>query len=119
MHSVNKSAMNKLQKKIMVTLLILTLLTPAGIFLPMFFNAGDAWGEWSAATVKEFIGYVPEGLARYSNTWKAPINDYTINSRDASAVHQSGYYIISGLIGATMAMAVTILFSKLIIRHGK
>ena len=119
MHSATKTPMNKLQKKITITLLILTLLTPVGLFLPVFFNAGDAWGEWSAATVKEFIGYVPEGLARYSGTWKAPIDGYTINSRDASEVHQSGYYIISGLIGATMAMTATILFSKLIIRHEK
>ena len=112
-------AMDKLQKKIFKTLLILTALTPAGIFLPMFFHAGKAWGEWSAATIKDFIGYVPEGLAKYTNTWKAPLPDYTFNGSDASMVHQSGYYFVSGLIGATLVMFITIVISKLIMRNGK
>lgn len=111
--------MNKLQKKIMIALLILIVLTPAGILLPMFFNAGDAWGEWSAATVNDFIGYVPEGLARYTDTWKAPLADYTLNGKDASVAHQSGYYLVSGLIGAALAMIFTMIISKMIIRDGK
>ena len=111
--------MNKLQKKIMIALVILTILTPAGIFLPMFLNAGDAWGEWSAATIKDFIGYVPEGFKKYADTWKAPLADYSLDGGDSSLVHQSGYYIVSGLIGATLAMIVTIVISKLIIRDGK
>jgi hypothetical protein len=119
MHSAEGKQMNKLQKKIMIALLILTVLTPAGIFLPMLFNAGDAWGEWSAETLKKFIGYVPEGLVKYTDTWKAPLTDYTLNGSDSSLVHQSGYYIVSGIIGAMLAMIVTLIISKLIIRNGK
>ncbi len=119
MHSTREVAMNKLQKKILIALLILTALTPIGIFLPMFFNAGDAWGEWSAATMKDLIGYVPEGMAKYTATWKAPLPDYSFDGGDSSTVHQSGYYIVSGIIGATLAMIVTIVISKLIIRDGK
>jgi cobalt/nickel transport protein len=111
--------MNKLQKKILIVLIILCLLTPLGILLPMFFNAGDAWGEWSAETIKEFIGYVPHGLAKYTEMWKAPLPDYTINSKDVSVVHQSGYYIVSGIIGATIAYVAMLLLSKLIVRNGK
>ena len=103
----------------MITLVILTTLTPVGIFLPMFFNAGDAWGEWSAATIRDVIGYVPDGLKKYTDTWKAPLSDYSLDSGDSSVVHQSGYYIVSGLIGATLAMIITIVISKLIIRDGK
>ena len=114
-----ETVMNKLQKKIMIALLILTMLTPVGIFLPMFFNAGDAWGEWSAATVRDLTGYVPEGLARYTETWKAPMPGYTLNGGDSSMVHQSGYYLVSGVIGATLTMIVTMVISKLIIRDGK
>ncbi len=111
--------MNKLQKKILITLLIMALITPIGIFLPMFFDAGDAWGEWSAETIKEFIGYVPEGLARYTNSWQSPITDYTFSGSDPSMAHQSGYYIVSGIIGAIITLLVTLLISKLIIRNGK
>ena len=111
--------MNNLQKKIMIVLLILILLAPVGLFLPMFFNAGDAWGEWSAETLKEFIGYVPAGLVKYTDIWKAPLKDYTINGHDSSMIHQSGYYIVSGLIGAMLTMIVTMILSKFIIRDGK
>jgi cobalt/nickel transport protein len=111
--------MNKLQKKILIILLVLCIITPVGILLPMFFNAGDAWGEWSAQTVNDLVGYVPEGLAKYSDVWKAPLPDYTVDSKDASMVHQSGYYVVSGIIGATAAYVVMLLITKLIVRNGK
>lgn len=111
--------MDKLQKKILIILLILCLLTPVGILLPAVFNAGDAWGEWSAQTVKELIGYVPQGLAKYSDVRKSPLNDYTLNKGDTSVIHQSGYYIVSGIIGATLAYIIMLLISRLIIKNGK
>jgi cobalt/nickel transport protein len=111
--------MTKLQKKILVTLVILCLITPAGILLPAFFNTGDAWGEWSAQTVKELVGYVPKGLERYSDIYKAPLPDYNVKSTDRSVAHKSGYYIVSGIIGATVTYLVMILISKLIVRNGK
>ena len=110
--------MNKLQKKILIILLLLCLLTPIGILLPMFFDAGDAWGEWSAQTVKELTGYVPQGLAKYSDVWNAPLTDYTINSEDVSVVHQSGYYIVSGITGATVTYIFVLLISRLIVKNG-
>jgi predicted PurR-regulated permease PerM len=111
--------LNKLQKKILFLLIVLCLITPIGIFLPMFFNAGDAWGEWSAETLKDLIGYIPQGLAKYSEVWKAPLTDYTVNSADQSVVHQSGYYIVSGIFGATISFLVMIIISKLLVKNGK
>ena len=111
--------MNKLQKRILVVLLCLCMITPIGILTPMFFNAGNAWGEWSANTVKDLVGYVPEGLAKYSDVWKAPLTDYTVNRMDKSMLHRSGYYMVSGLIGATICYALMLIISKLIIRNGK
>lgn len=108
---------NKFQKKILIILLILCLITPVGIFLPMAFDAGDAWGEWSAETVKDLVGYVPEGLEKYSDTWTAPVPDYSIDSNDESLAHQSGYYIISGIIGVVITLFVTLLLSKLVIKN--
>jgi cobalt/nickel transport protein len=121
MHSEKgvKMKLDKLQKKILIILIVLCLITPAGIFLPMIFNAGDAWGEWSANTLKDLVGYVPQGLAKYSEAWKAPLTDYTINAGDTSVVHRSGYYIVSGILGATVAYIVMLLISRLIIRNGK
>ena len=110
---------NKLQKKILVILVVLCLLTPAGILLPMVFNAGDAWGEWSAQTLKDLTGSVPEGLAKYTDLWKAPLSDYTVNGGDKSIIHQSGYYIVSGIAGATLAYGVMFLITKIFFRNGE
>jgi hypothetical protein len=82
----------------------------------MFFDAGDAWGEWSAQTVKELV---PHGLAKYSDVWKAPLPDYSINNDNASVAHQSGYYIVSGVLGATVTYIVMLFISKLIVRNGE
>jgi predicted PurR-regulated permease PerM len=114
-----KMKMNSLQKKILIILLLLCLITPIGILLPMFFNAGDAWGEWSAETVKELVGYVPKGFAKYTDVWQAPLSDYAVKSEDKSVIHQSGYYIVSCIIGATVTYFVVLLISKLIVRNGK
>ena len=114
-----KMKINRLQKRIMILLLILCLLTPAGILLPVFFDAGDAWGEWSAQTVKELVGYVPGGLAKYTDVWKAPLPDYSANGRNTSITHRSGYYIVSGIFGATLAYIVTLLISGLIVKNEK
>jgi hypothetical protein len=111
--------MNKIQKKILVILVILCLLTPVGILIPAYFNTGEAWGEWSASTVKEMVGYVPKGLAKYSEIWKAPIPDYNGKNLDRSLAHKSGYYIVSGIIGATFAYIAMLLVSKLIVRNGE
>ena len=119
MLSVKEVKMSKFQKKLLFFLLGLCILTPVGIFLPIFFDAGDAWGEWSAKTVKDLVGYIPSGLEKYSKVWSAPIPDYTMNAGDTSVVHQSGYYIVSGIVGATLTYVVMLLISKLIVRDGK
>lgn len=109
--------LNKLQRRILIILGVLCLITPLGLLLPMFFNAGDAWGEWSARTLKDLIGYIPHGLEKYSEAWKAPLTDYTLNAADKSVVHQSGYYIVSGLLGATLTYILMLFISKLIVRN--
>jgi hypothetical protein len=114
-----RAEMSKIQIKILILLLLLCLVTPIGILLPMVFHTGDAWGEWSAQTLKELIGYVPKGLARYSDIWSAPLADYGVAGEDKSVIHQSGYYLVSGIIGATATYVMMLLISRLIVRHGK
>lgn len=114
-----KMKFNKLQRKILIILLLLCFITPIGILLPMVFDAGDAWGEWSAQTMKDLIGYVPKGLAKYSDVWTAPLPDYTVNMEDTSIVHQSGYYIVSGIAGATVTYIAMLLIARLIVKNGK
>lgn len=110
---------DRLRKRILIILLTLCIIMPAGILLPMYFNAGNGWGEWSARTMNDLIGYVPEGLKKYTALWNAPLSEYSINSGDKSPVHQSGYYIVSGIIGATAVYLVTIILSRIIVRKRK
>ncbi len=114
-----KIRLNRLQKRILVILIVLCLLTPAGVLLPMLFNAGDAWGEWSAQTIKDLTGYVPQGLAKYTEVWKAPVTGYTLSTGDKSVVHQSGFYIVSGIIGATLTYIIMLIISRIIVRNEK
>lgn len=103
----------------MLVLFVMCLIAPVGILLPMYFNVSDAWGEWSAETLKELIGYVPHGMEKYTHVWNAPLTNYSFNAQDISKVHQSGYYIVSGLFGATLTYFVMLLISKIMIRNGK
>ena len=119
LENIAKMKLNNLQRKILIILLLLCFITPVGILLPMVFHAGDAWGEWSAQTLKDLIGYVPKGLAKYSDVWTAPLPDYTVNMSDPSIVHQSGYYVVSGILGATIAYITMLLISRLIVKNGK
>ena len=112
-----KVKINKFQKRLLIILLVLCLITPIGVLLPAVFDTGDAWGEWSAQTLKEMIGYVPDGLAKYSDKWNAPVQDYSVDAKDPSLVHQSGYYIVSGIFGATITYVVLLLISGLIVRN--
>jgi hypothetical protein len=109
----------KLQKKILIFLVVLSCLSPVGILLPEYLNSSGAWGEWSADTVRKKTGYTPEGMQKYSEKTKAPLPDYSFNENDKSLFHNSIYYIISGIIGVALTILITYFISKIIIRHDK
>ena len=56
----------KTVKKVWIGIAVLALLSPLGLILPAAFNAGGAWGEWSAEELRKLIGYVPAGFERLS-----------------------------------------------------
>lgn len=91
--------MTKSQSKLWIGLLIMALLTPIGVILPEKFKAGSAWGEWGPEEIEKLIGYVPEGLKRLSELWKAPVPDYNFGGEGASMTVQVISYIASGIIG--------------------
>lgn len=104
--------MNKLTKKMALGLLTLTLLSPLGLLLPKMFDGGDAWGEWSTETVAKDNGYVPKGMAKDANLWKAPVPDYNLGNEDDPMWKQSGFYIVSGLIGVGVIALATLVWLK-------
>ena len=111
--------MPKLQIKLWVGLLVMALLTPLGLWLPDKFKAGEAWGEWGTDSLARLIGYVPQGLQRMSELWKAPLPDYSVGGEQSSLTLQLLSYWISGIVGILIVGAGIYVLSRLIIKNGK
>jgi len=111
--------MTKFQKTLWTGLFILALLTPLGIILPKKFNAEGAWGEWRTETLEKILGYVPAGLKRWANLWKAPIPNYNFSSKDATSTAQVISYVLSGLLGIAIVCLGFYAISRLILRNKK
>jgi cobalt/nickel transport system permease protein len=55
---------------------VLALLSPLGIVLPWLFGAKPAWGEWTPSELERLIGFVPAGVQRLGEIWRAPFPEY-------------------------------------------
>jgi hypothetical protein len=99
------------KRRLWAIVIILAVLTPIGLWLPERLGAGDAWGEWGAEDLGEQVGFIPPGLARLSDWWKAPAPDYAPPGwEDRPFAVQSAAYIASALLGiAVCAFAVWLL----------
>ncbi len=110
--------MNLHMRRLWIALLILALMSPFGILLPRLFHAENAWGEWSTEQLDRMLGYVPEGLRRIADVWRAPLPDYSFGS-EAGAPALSISYIASAFIGVALVVLLCIIVSKIFIRQGK
>lgn len=99
--------MPPLNKKIIIALLLMVVLLPVGILLPHWFEAGDAWGEWSPESVNKVLGFTPKGMEHDASTWNAPLPDYSNGNEQNSLTKNTLYYIISGLIGVGFIAIIT------------
>lgn len=112
-------SMTVLQKKLLIGLIIMALLSPLGIIFQKKINAEDAWGEWGLDKIEKMLGYVPEGLRKYADFWKAPVPDYNFGGENAGISTQIISYIISGIIGISLAGGAVYLILKLLGKHEK
>lgn len=97
----------------------MALLTPLGVLLPEKFKAEEAWGEWGTEKLEKLIGYVPEGLRKLADFWKAPIPDYNFGGEGASLTLQAVSYIVSGLLGIGVCAFIVFLISRSMGKHGR
>ncbi len=84
-------------KKLWIVLGVLALLTPLGLLAP-----GSAWGEWGSDEVKSMLGYVPAGMAKFSELWRAPLPDYAV-----PGLGDTEGYILSAVVGIALIAVVT------------
>lgn len=91
----------------------LVILSPLGLFLPVYFKSSAAWGEWGTTEIKELVGYIPKGLEKFSNLWSAPIPDYVFKGwENKSLVSLSLVYIFSAAVGILVCVGVVYVLGK-------
>jgi hypothetical protein len=105
----------KTTTKLWIGLGILAVFSPLGLFLPEYFKAGDAWGEWDANGVKEAIGYVPAGLEKISSLWNPLLPEYAFKGWENFGLrHLSVAYIASAVVGIGLCSLGAFLLGKVL-----
>jgi hypothetical protein len=102
-----------MEKKYWIFLAILAILTPVGIFLPQWFNAGDAWGEWGVDVVKQQVGYEPAQMKKTADIYHAPVPDYNFFDEEAPLAKQAIAYIVSAFLGIGIILLLTFGLQKI------
>jgi cobalt/nickel transport protein len=108
--------MTPFQKKLLLILIVLAVLSPIGIYLPAAFNAEGAWGEWSTETVEKMVGFVPEKMKIVGELWKAPIPEYNLGDESSSFPSKALSYVLSGVIGIALCALILYGLSKLLVK---
>jgi len=103
-------------KKLWIAIGILVILSPVGIILPKLFNAEGAWGEWGLDKIGKVAGFVPEGMKRMRERWKAPLSDYGLPGQSEALGGQSLGYVVSAIIGVAFIAGMMYLLTKLLVR---
>ena len=104
-----------LVKKLWIGVAVLIVLSPIGLILPDHFKAGPAWGEWGTDGVKKLVGYVPQGLAKLSGLWKAPMPGYAFKGWEEKGLTQLSFaYIISAIVGIGLVVVAVLFLGKVL-----
>ena len=93
----------------------LIILSPLGLIIPGLFKAGSAWGEWGTDEMVKLVGYVPEGLKKFSGIWKAPFPDYTFKGWEGKGPASLSFaYIFSAVVGIAVISLAALLLGKML-----
>ena len=108
-----KKSLSTIQK-MWLGLAVLALASPIGIVLPARLKAGSAWGEWSPAELEQRLGYLPQGMKKLGDLWRAPLPDYAFKGWDTLGLDmQSLAYLASALIGISVIAGLMLLLGKI------
>jgi hypothetical protein len=110
----------KTSTKLWIGLAAMIVFSPLGLIIPAKLNTESAWGEWSAEEIEKLVGYVPVGMSRLGELWKAPLPDYAFRGQESAHLHSlSISYIVSGIVGVAIIVGITILVGKVLVRREK
>jgi len=97
-------------KAFIILLVVLLVLTPLGLIA-----TGTAWGEWGTDELKQQLGFIPEGFAKFADWYKALLPDYGLPlGEDQSTGQQIIGYLISAVVGMGVIAALILLVSKIV-----
>lgn len=107
-----------------LALAALGLLTPIGLWLPGWFGAHGAWGEWGPEEITRpdaagphAVKHAPEGMKRLSTAWAAPLPDYALPGQEGQAgLRRSATYILSALVGIAGVGLLVFLLARRFLR---
>ena len=103
-------------KKLWIGIGVLIILSPLGVILPELFKAGGAWGEWGTDEVRKITGFVPEGMKRIAEIWKAPLPGYELPGQGAGLAGRSAGYVVTAVIGVALTVGMVYLLAKVLVR---
>ena len=91
--------MEKMYRNFAIGLILLIILAPLGLLA-----VGETFGEWGSEELKEKLGFVPQGLAKLSGIWNAPMPDYALPGGEGSEsmTLSAASYILSAVIGVVV-----------------
>lgn len=98
---------------------ILALLSPLGMIIPKLLGAEGAWGEWGLDEIGKIVGYVPAGMKRLAERWKAPLPDYAVPGQGKGLPSESLGYVLTGVIGIAFTAGAMYILAKLLTRRNK
>ncbi|MEN6463020.1 MAG: PDGLE domain-containing protein [Syntrophomonas sp.] len=97
-------------RKLWTALGVFIILSPLGLIA-----TGTAFGEWGTDQLKEEVGFVPAGLAKFADLWHhVLLPDYSVHVLGSSTAGSVVGYILSAIIGVALIVAVFTVFSKMV-----
>ena len=103
-------------KKLWIAIGVLIVLSPIGVILPAMFKAGGAWGEWGLDEIEKVAGFIPDGMKRLGEIWKAPLPDYSLPSQGEALTGKSLGYVATAAIGVAFVSGLMFFLAKLLVR---
>jgi len=104
--NVNASKAIRSIKKLWIALGVLIVFAPLGLLA-----SGTAYGEWSGSEIKSKLGYIPQGMAKFSGRWKALMPGYSIHGLGSGFFKSSLGYIFCAIVALIIILAVTAIMS--------
>lgn len=104
-------------RKLTLGIGLLVLISPLGLLA-----GGTAWGEWGTEQIQSQIGYIPEGLQKFSDFWHHTLlKDYALTRFGQTFWQQALGYLLSAFLGLLViggiGFGIHRIFSKAEERH--